>query len=628
MEESSGPNLKRTGAQRPAPLNVTREPLSQASRVSDLEKSPTQSPSRIVVRNTFIDICPADEEFGDSSDPSPVPRRNTSAPASPTIRESPWAEHPSGLEFSPPGESLPHVGLLATGGAHATRSDEQASLPVTLAQNSMELTLQDKATWLKHPGSPKKIPARPRKKLSHSDEGGEAGSMRVGDLLKLQSPGSLQDGAVQKPDQPWQPELRDTSQMHRPPNFQPDLMQYLPEGHRLHGRGWQGASFADSSGLQLAEGFSSPASFVTGASASCGSGLQHANGYAGRQDAGARVPPPPSQVMWPGNRHDVFSGGIDWAQHSGLLSGGQGQVLGAPVGYPTPGSLEAARAFAATLEGGGLAPHQQLFDAHQLIELDARQERTRVAQLRQAEWGTGIQMHEQQNFGKGAPKGAAKGAGAGKGRGTGEKQKTKGLNNRRAKDVEAPEQSGAAMWLSPGILPPGGLIEGEGWESGSTANKDQKKQVPLSGGGPKRTDYIKKFGTGAEEPAPAQPEGSVPITTMMLKNIPCRKNQEEVMAILNQEGFADRYDFFYLPRDVKFRANLGYAFINFVTPEDASQFQAKMNGYRFTNSGSTKACIAVAAHVQGLMNNLMAFKRTEVMRSSRKPYFSTSLVAL
>jgi len=181
------------------------------------------------------------------------------------------------------------------------------------------------------------------------------------------------------------------------------------------------------------------------------------------------------------------------------------------------------------------------------------------------------------------------------------------------------------MWVAPGILQQGGLLDAE-TENGLEANKDQKSKAPLSGGGPKRTDYIKKFGAG-EEPAPVQIPGSVPITTMMLKNIPCRKNQEEVMATVNQEGFADRYDFFYLPRDVKFRANLGYAFINFVSPQDAAMFQNKMNGYRFSNSGSAKACIVVPAHVQGVMNNLMAFKRTEVMRSSRKPYFS-SLVTL
>jgi len=78
---------------------------------------------------------------------------------------------------------------------------------------------------------------------------------------------------------------------------------------------------------------------------------------------------------------------------------------------------------------------------------------------------------------------------------------------------------------------------------------------------------------------------------------------------------------------VKFRANLGYAFINFVTPEDAAAFQNKMDGYQFPNSGSAKACIVVPAHVQGAVNNLQAFKRTEVMRSNRKPYFS-NIVAL
>jgi len=177
---------------------------------------------------------------------------------------------------------------------------------------------------------------------------------------------------------------------------------------------------------------------------------------------------------------------------------------------------------------------------------------------------------------------------------------------------------------------------GEGGMGGGKG--EVRGRVPLSGGGPKRTDYIKKYGPGGgggcgggggggngndQGESSSGNAGGVPITTMMLKNIPCRKSQEEVMLHIDQKNFTNRYDFFYLPRDVKFRANLGYAFINFVTPEDASRFRAEMDGYRFSGSGSTKACIVVPAHVQGLMNNLAAFKRTEVMRSSRKPYFSS-----
>merc|ERR550539_1789778 len=102
---------------------------------------------------------------------------------------------------------------------------------------------------------------------------------------------------------------------------------------------------------------------------------------------------------------------------------------------------------------------------------------------------------------------------------------------------------------------------------------------------------------------------------MMLKNIPPRKSQEEVLSRINQKNFANRYDFFYLPRDVRFRGNKGYAFINFLTPQDASAFKEEMDGFRFSEGGSTKVCAVVPAHVQGLMNILAAFKGTRAMRS-------------
>lgn len=179
------------------------------------------------------------------------------------------------------------------------------------------------------------------------------------------------------------------------------------------------------------------------------------------------------------------------------------------------------------------------------------------------------------------------------------------------------------------VLPGAGLQQAEianAQEGGDAANassstgKTENQNRHLGGGGPKRTDYNKKY--GAATLAAESEDAPVAITTMMLRNIPCRKSAEDVMSHINQNGFETLYDFFYLPQDIQYRANLGYAFINFLRPEDAEMFKEKMNGYRFGCSGSAKACQVVPAHIQGLMNNLAAFKRTEVMRSNRKPFFS------
>jgi len=115
-----------------------------------------------------------------------------------------------------------------------------------------------------------------------------------------------------------------------------------------------------------------------------------------------------------------------------------------------------------------------------------------------------------------------------------------------------------------------------------------------------------------------------PITTMMIRNIPCRCSEEDIMADIEALGFAGKYDFFYLPRDRRQKSNLGYAFINLDCPKSAVNFQAKLQGYRFaasSKSGSRKVCIVQPASVQGLENNYTHFRRTAVMRSDRAPSF-------
>lgn len=53
----------------------------------------------------------------------------------------------------------------------------------------------------------------------------------------------------------------------------------------------------------------------------------------------------------------------------------------------------------------------------------------------------------------------------------------------------------------------------------------------------------------------------------MLRNIPNRYSQAGLLEEIDHSGFKGSYDFFYLPMDTQNRTNVGYAFINFVTPE-------------------------------------------------------------
>lgn len=102
--------------------------------------------------------------------------------------------------------------------------------------------------------------------------------------------------------------------------------------------------------------------------------------------------------------------------------------------------------------------------------------------------------------------------------------------------------------------------------------------------------------------------------TLMIRGIPCSLTQEDMMRILDDAGFAERYNFFYMPR---FQANLGYAFVNFFDEADAQRCNVVFNGRKLNPISSEKVCTISAAHIQGIAKLKKLFRR----KKSEAPFF-------
>lgn len=129
---------------------------------------------------------------------------------------------------------------------------------------------------------------------------------------------------------------------------------------------------------------------------------------------------------------------------------------------------------------------------------------------------------------------------------------------------------------------------------------------------PRRTDLAKEYGTSKEH--------GQPITTMMLRNIPNRYTQVDLIEEVDHLGFSGSYDFFYLPIDKATGHNVGYAFLNFANERDADRFSSVLHDYRFMRHQQRPCRVAAVsvAHIQGLENNLRHYARTAVTDSKCK----------
>lgn len=110
-------------------------------------------------------------------------------------------------------------------------------------------------------------------------------------------------------------------------------------------------------------------------------------------------------------------------------------------------------------------------------------------------------------------------------------------------------------------------------------------------------------------------------TTLMMRGIPCGLSSEDLMSLLDEAGLKGHYDFFYLPKDSKKNANLGYAFVNFVDVQSAEHCTTKFQGVRLAPFRSAKTCSVAVASIQGLANLSAHFKTTGASRTSHGPMF-------
>lgn len=106
--------------------------------------------------------------------------------------------------------------------------------------------------------------------------------------------------------------------------------------------------------------------------------------------------------------------------------------------------------------------------------------------------------------------------------------------------------------------------------------------------------------------------------TLMIRNIPNKYSQATMLDMLDKSGLSNTYDFFYLPKDFRNGAGLGYAFINFIDAKYTTILYDKFHNKRWDEHNSRKVCEITYGRVQGRDSLIDHFKNAKFPSSDRE----------
>ncbi|XP_076949648.1 protein MEI2-like 2 [Bidens hawaiensis] len=106
-------------------------------------------------------------------------------------------------------------------------------------------------------------------------------------------------------------------------------------------------------------------------------------------------------------------------------------------------------------------------------------------------------------------------------------------------------------------------------------------------------------------------------TTLMIKNIPNKYTSKMLLAAID-ENHSGTYDFLYLPIDFKNKCNVGYAFINMLSPTHIIPFYQAFNGKKWEKFNSEKVASLAYARIQGKMALVTHFQNSSLMNEDKR----------
>ncbi|KAL0442571.1 UNVERIFIED_CONTAM: protein MEI2-like 5 [Sesamum latifolium] len=106
-------------------------------------------------------------------------------------------------------------------------------------------------------------------------------------------------------------------------------------------------------------------------------------------------------------------------------------------------------------------------------------------------------------------------------------------------------------------------------------------------------------------------------TTLMIKNIPNKYTSKMLLATID-EHHQGTYDFLYLPIDFKNKCNVGYAFINMLSPMNIIPFYEAFNGKKWEKFNSEKVASLAFARIQGKAALVAHFQNSSLMNEDKR----------